>query len=1115
MKRTVIALLLAALTCAELSAQTDNTLYARAFPGQNVGAKVAAAEAACNPSTVIPCLIVIDPSLAAYAPGVLPPPCTQCSVLDLQTGYPKSGGVNLNVVTDCGAIADGVTDQSAAFNSCQAKANAAGGGAIYLPYSPNAYVVGSSNPSAPGGVLVGSNTTWWSDSRATVVQRIQGAATTCTTPGCASVFYTAGGTTNNANVWIRNLTVDGNRAAMSGITGDGGMFGILLQSCTNCGLDHVTVQNAYTGGVQVYCTDTTGVAGNNTSILDSIITNSRRNNLEVICGTNVHMIGGQLSNANGGSLSAGVDLEPDGLSQPAQLTDGFSMSNVEVFGNTSGGVLIQHEEGANPTYTFTDLNVHDNGTSASQFYAVNFMASSAATASGTIKINGGRYSGGSSCVSSISIAGFQTANISGVNAYGCQRGILENSWVNAVNLSNSSVSGVNYDISPNVVAGSIVNLGSDVHLGCQATGATEPCVQPGGTAYVQWPHGPLSGVSASPGSVLSAGASNPVLVGGATGSCSGQYAKADGTGCGNPITTSLTATGFPTVSCTVGQTLLATDTGQVWNCDQTNIWTNAVTGVTSTGNATYNTGLLARYRMADCTSTTIPDTSGNSNTGTFATFTSPWYGHPPTCTSGSGVSFIYGGSNEYFVFIPPAAVNGMQTVIAYYQQTGNGAAPTAHAQAILLPGGSPTNANLTLRAGDGGPVVGYDGIAQFLGSSQLWRGVAPLVETNCGTSGHFFYQGSEVSGYQYQGTIAAISGSTQAYLGAGVPNYNDQFIGTMYYLETYSGCLTQAQIASETARINVELQARGLTLGNQINPAKQRQIVWDGTSITEGLGTNGDGTNGGTNSYVGYTAASLGNSYWTIDNGISGQLLSSALPKVQTTDISQLQGLKPIVIADFPTNDIVASGSVTTAETNIASFCAAVRTAYSLCVPSTVLPRTVAGSSTYFSANRSTYNTWLRSNWKTFADALADPASDPTIGPDAAATNGSYWNTDGTHPLAAADAIAAPYYVQAILYAGTGDPLAQAADFSIASGCGTPGSLTSGPSQAGSFTAGQAACVPVITLGITAPHGFVCKATDLTNTADTLVQTASSTTTCTVSGTVTSGDTIAFTWSWF
>lgn len=79
------------------------------------------------------------------------------------------------------------------------------------------------------------------------------------------------------------------------------------------------------------------------------------------------------------------------------------------------------------------------------------------------------------------------------------------------------------------------------------------------------------------------------------------------------------------------------------------------------------------------------------------------------------------------------------------------------------------------------------------------------------------------------------------------------------------------------------------------------------------------------------------------------------------------------------------------------------------------------------------------------------------------------------------------------------------------SGCGTvTGQLGNG--FTGSFNSQTSStCAAVITPGETALNGWRCTANDITTPTDTLVQTAKSTTTCTVSGTTTTGDLIQFT----
>jgi hypothetical protein len=70
-----------------------------------------------------------------------------------------------------------------------------------------------------------------------------------------------------------------------------------------------------------------------------------------------------------------------------------------------------------------------------------------------------------------------------------------------------------------------------------------------------------------------------------------------------------------------------------------------------------------------------------------------------------------------------------------------------------------------------------------------------------------------------------------------------------------------------------------------------------------------------------------------------------------------------------------------------------------------------------------------------------------------------------------------------------------------------------GGATAGSFTSGTTGtCTVTITMGgsATAPNGWACFANDLTTPSDTIKQTATSTTTATLSGTTVSGDAINF-----
>lgn len=94
MKPRVLIILLALLATVGAFGQgsTDNTVYVKQFQGGDVGTKVAKAMSACNPDTRVPCLLVIDPSLATFAAGNMPALCSQCSLLDYRSG-PLSNGI--------------------------------------------------------------------------------------------------------------------------------------------------------------------------------------------------------------------------------------------------------------------------------------------------------------------------------------------------------------------------------------------------------------------------------------------------------------------------------------------------------------------------------------------------------------------------------------------------------------------------------------------------------------------------------------------------------------------------------------------------------------------------------------------------------------------------------------------------------------------------------------------------------------------------------------------------------------------------------------------------------------------------------------------------------------
>lgn len=58
-------------------------------------------------------------------------------------------------------------------------------------------------------------------------------------------------------------------------------------------------------------------------------------------------------------------------------------------------------------------------------------------------------------------------------------------------------------------------------------------------------------------------------------------------------------------------------------------------------------------------------------------------------------------------------------------------------------------------------------------------------------------------------------------------------------------------------------------------------------------------------------------------------------------------------------------------------------------------------------------NTWLRANWSSFADGIADYAAETTMGLQATASNATYYG-DTIHPTSAEHTLLAPICASAI-----------------------------------------------------------------------------------------------------
>lgn len=354
-------------------------------------------------------------------------------------------------VKNFGAKGDGSTNDVAAFQAAADAIHAKGGGSVFIPYSPTCYEIF-------GLVIYYSNTTFYSDTQATCVQKQAG-----NNPG--AVFTVTGLTQDSySNIHFMNFTIDGNRDNITGIVSDGGNIAIVLENASNSTVENMLIKNNYTDGIYVDCNQAgTPNVGDNVSLINNFVTNSRRNNISLICGTHTSIIGGELSYAHGGSLSTGVDVEPN---VNAQLVNGFMMSGVNVHHNTMGGILIQPRSDDAMQVSLVNNNVHDNGgavfslADGSGVIAVNFNVTGFAN-HGSFSLIGGSYrnnAGGAE----VRISAFGNVSVSGATLEGVastHNGALVLSGTSQTNLGPGFISLTRPDgMGPDIFGDNTTNI---------------------------------------------------------------------------------------------------------------------------------------------------------------------------------------------------------------------------------------------------------------------------------------------------------------------------------------------------------------------------------------------------------------------------------------------------------------------------------------------------------------------------------------------------------------------------------------------------------------------------------------------------------------------------------
>jgi lysophospholipase L1-like esterase len=246
-------------------------------------------------------------------------------------------------------------------------------------------------------------------------------------------------------------------------------------------------------------------------------------------------------------------------------------------------------------------------------------------------------------------------------------------------------------------------------------------------------------------------------------------------------------------------------------------------------------------------------------------------------------------------------------------------------------------------------------------------------------------------------------------LGGNFPSHaqSAMFYGDVAFVLVWTRVLTQAEINAVATWANTNW---GISIA-----APTRNIVFDGNSIVQGKSAV----------ETPFQAVAMGTLGLTLDNylnyGLSGQttpqMTTAGTTRIDPLYNSSLAAKYNVVVAWELTNDIVSGTAEATVKTNIQAYCQARKNAGWKVVVGTCLPRTISGGigQATFNSIRDSVNTWINANAVSggWADAVADVASDATIGETGDNANATYYS-DGVHLTDAGHNLAAPYFSTAL-----------------------------------------------------------------------------------------------------
>ena len=412
-------------------------------------------------------------------------------------------------------------------------------------------------------------------------------------------------------------------------------------------------------------------------------------------------------------------------------------------------------------------------------------------------------------------------------------------------------------------------------------------------------------------------------------------------------------------------------------------------------------GLVCAYAFTDNSGTNVTDVSGNGNTATLNGAT--WLGSP---TGGISLS---GSSNVNL----PTGCNNTKSWI-FYANYNSDQYNNPFLPSFLV--ASTTNFAFSLDFSYTFATPNFSkGLFTWNGSysSQAtayskFNGIGSLGFVENPSTDNFYINGTlltNTSGSQYLATTnipATVLSPDHLIIGGCNCQYGSGswLVGNIYYALGYNRALSSAEEVQNATALQNIMSLRGVTpsysanaIPRDTNNTASGTINLDGDSIALGMGNSGINPLSFlvTSSPIIYPNSLLFNTAVpgeTVDNNTLG------LPKL-VAPLYSAQGAENINILFSGHNDIVALISIPYIESAIQRYAATARSEGFKVIVST----SISGNNGYDTLVVP-FNAWIRQNWKSFADGIADIAASPNMGATGAYASSTYYYDAAIHPNA-------------------------------------------------------------------------------------------------------------------